>query len=68
LYGSRHLASKWSKSILSQIAAFVLLDLIGTKNPKIKKMFKPTSVKVIFFWHFIKIIFIIFVLAALLEI
>jgi glutaminyl-peptide cyclotransferase len=56
LYGSRHLAEKWlrtpassvcrDKSVateLDRIELFVLLDLLGTKNPTIPSFFRQTD-------------------------
>ncbi|KAI1286768.1 Glutaminyl-peptide cyclotransferase [Halotydeus destructor] len=57
LYGSRHLAKKWStegssparcsksKSRLSQIKLFVLLDLLGSKNPTFYNYYPSQSAK-----------------------
>ncbi|KAG9287016.1 hypothetical protein G9A89_022980 [Geosiphon pyriformis] len=57
LYGSRHLATKWEQtyvtrtdyfqhhatSLLDGIEVFVLLDLLGAKDPQIKNFFQTTS-------------------------
>jgi len=51
LYGSRHLAEKWSKQLvpntnqtrLQQIELFVLLDLIGEETPEFFNTFKNVS-------------------------
>lgn len=53
IYGARHLAAKWagtpfptSKSdhnVLDSIDAFVLLDLLGAKDPKFESHFKETQ-------------------------
>ncbi|CAG8706923.1 6386_t:CDS:2 [Funneliformis mosseae] len=63
LYGSRHLAAKWeneyvvetdgsqnkAKNVLSSIEVFVLLDLLGYKEPLISNFFTTTS------WLFIEL-------------
>ncbi|XP_067931788.1 glutaminyl-peptide cyclotransferase-like [Watersipora subatra] len=52
IYGARHLADKWhttphpydsSSTILDGIDAFVLLDLIGARNPKFRDFFEDTT-------------------------
>ena len=54
LYGSRHLASVWKNTpyqfqgirgnTLDRIDIFMLLDLLGAKNPSLKSSQKPTEV------------------------
>ena len=54
LYGSRHLASKWSRTPydyqgvsgnqLDRIDVFMLLDLLGAANPVIKSSHSETDV------------------------
>nr|CAG8634089.1 4_t:CDS:2 [Entrophospora candida] len=55
LYGSKHLAAKWetetlknaqpfkSNSLLDGIETFILLDLLGAKNPTLVNFFQTTS-------------------------
>ncbi|KAI7868260.1 hypothetical protein BDF14DRAFT_573318 [Spinellus fusiger] len=51
IYGARHLAATWSNaspehhtlSRLNQIELFVLLDLLGTKNPRIHNYYQETN-------------------------
>ena len=57
IYGAKHLAEKWDnepyqyKNVagksLDRIDIFVLLDLLGAKNPQILSIQKPTDVRII---------------------
>ena len=55
IYGSRHLAAKWKDTpyefqgvrgnTLDRIDVFMLLDLLGARNPNIMDSQKPTEVQ-----------------------
>lgn len=42
IYGAKHLAKKMNQSDLEKIDIFVLLDLLGTPNPKFYSYFQNT--------------------------